>query len=73
MKGESGMTYTSGSDEFGTLRYEEGASRSYRVGDKVELIVSHCDPVVNLYDQLYAVRGDRVQAVWSVAARGRST
>ena len=73
VKGESGMTYTSGSDEFGTLRYEEGASRSYRVGDKVELIVSHCDPVVNLYDQLYAVRNDRVQAVWSVAARGRST
>ena len=72
VKGESGMTYTSGSDEFGTLRYEEGASRSYRVGDKVELIVSHCDPVVNLYDQLYAVRDDRVQAVWSVAARGRS-
>ena len=70
--GETGMSYTSGSDEFGTIRYEENASRTYRVGDKLELIVSHCDPVVNLYDQLYGVRGDRVEAVWPIAARGMS-
>ncbi len=70
--GETGMSYTSGSDEFGTIRYEENASRTYRVGDKLELIVSHCDPVVNLYDQLYGVRGDRVEAVWPIAGRGMS-
>jgi D-serine deaminase-like pyridoxal phosphate-dependent protein len=71
--GETGMSYTSGSDEFGTLRYEENASRTYRVGDKLELIVSHCDPVVNLYDRMYAVRGGIVEAVWEIAARGSST
>ena len=71
VKGESGMTYRSGSDEFGTLRYED-PSRTYRLGDKLELIVSHCDPVVNLYDEMYAIRGDRVEAVWRIAARGRS-
>ena len=71
VKGETGMSYRSGSDEFGTLRYED-PSRTYRVGDKLELIVSHCDPVVNLYDQLYAIRGERVEAVWRIAARGRS-
>ncbi len=70
--GETGMSYTSGSDEFGTIRYEENASRTYRVGDKLELIVSHCDPVVNLYDQLYGVRGDRVDVVWPIAGRGMS-
>ena len=70
--GETGMSYTSGSDEFGTIRYEENASRTYRVGDKLELIVSHCDPVVNLYDQLYGVRGDRVEVVWPIAGRGMS-
>ncbi len=70
--GETGMSYTSGSDEFGTLRYEENASRTYRVGDKLDLIVSHCDPVVNLYDQLYGVRGDRVEVVWPIAGRGMS-
>ncbi len=72
VKGESGMSYTSGSDEFGTIRYED-PSRIYKVGDKLELIVSHCDPVVNLYDRLYAVRGGLVEAVWPIAARGMST
>ncbi len=72
VKGETGMSYTSGSDEFGTLRYDS-PSRTYRVGDKLELIVSHCDPVVNLYDQMYAIRDDRVEAVWRIAARGRSS
>lgn len=71
VKGESGMEYRSGSDEFGTLTYTN-PSRTYRVGDKVELIVSHCDPVVNLYDQIYATRKDRVEAVWKIAARGLS-
>lgn len=70
--GETGMSYTCGSDEFGTIRYEDDASRTYRVGDKLELIVSHCDPVVNLYDQLYGVRGDRVEVVWPIAGRGMS-
>jgi len=73
VKGETGLSYTSGSDEFGTLRYEDNASRTYSVGDKIELIVSHCDPVVNLYNQMYAIRNDRVEAVWQVAARGMST
>jgi len=67
------MSYTSGSDEFGTLVYEDSASRSYSVGDKLELIVSHCDPVVNLYSQMYAIRDDQVEAVWQVSARGMST
>lgn len=73
VKGESGMSYTSGSDEFGTLIYQNDASRTYATGDKIELIVSHCDPVVNLYDQIYAIRNDRVEAVWPIAARGMST
>ena len=72
IKGETGLSYSSGSDEFGTIRYEENASRTYKVGDKVELIVSHCDPVVNLYNHMYAVRNDRVEAVWQIAARGMS-
>jgi len=72
IKGETGMSYRSGSDEFGTITYEEDASRTYQVADKLEVIVSHCDPVVNLYDQMYAIRGDKVEAVWQIAARGMS-
>ncbi len=72
VKGETDIGYTSGSDEFGTIRYGENASRTYQVGDKLELIVSHCDPVVNLYDHIYATRDDRVEAIWRVAGRGMS-
>ena len=72
IKGESGMTYRSGSDEFGTITYGESPSKTYRVGDKLEVVVSHCDPVVNLYDQVYAVRNDKVEAVWPISARGMS-
>ncbi len=73
VKGETDIAYTSGSDEFGTIRYGTNASRTYRTGDKLELIVSHCDPVVNLYDYIHAVRNDRVEAIWRVAGRGMST
>jgi D-serine deaminase-like pyridoxal phosphate-dependent protein len=69
--GEKDFTYNAGSDEFGVIRYET-AARSYKVGDKLELIVPHCDPVVNEYDQMYAIRNDRVEAVWPISARGRS-
>jgi D-serine deaminase-like pyridoxal phosphate-dependent protein len=43
-----------------------------KVGDRIEFIPPHCDPTVNLYDQIYALRGDRVEAVWPIAARGKS-
>jgi D-serine deaminase-like pyridoxal phosphate-dependent protein len=69
--GEPGFAYTAGSDEFGAIRYEK-ATKEYRIGDKLELIVPHCDPVVNEYDVIYATRKDRVEAVWPVTARGQS-
>ena len=67
----AGFRYTAGSDEFGTIQYET-ANKTYKVGDKLELIVPHCDPVVNLYDVFYGVRNDRVEVVWPVTARGKS-
>ncbi len=69
--GEPKFRYTAGSDEFGSIQYDE-ASKTYKVGDKLELIVPHCDPVVNEYDVFYGVRKDRVEAVWPVTARGKS-
>ncbi len=69
--GEPGMDYNAGSDEFGSITFKE-ASKSYKIGDRLELIVPHCDPVVNLYDQIYGIRKDRVEVVWPVTARGKS-
>jgi D-serine deaminase-like pyridoxal phosphate-dependent protein len=70
--GEPGMEYTASSDEFGSIRLTAPPSRSYRIGDKLEVIVPHCDPAVNEYDVLYGIRKDRVEVVWPVTARGKS-
>lgn len=40
------------------------------VGHKVRLLPSHCDPTVNLHDWLVGIRGDTVDALWRVSARG---
>jgi D-serine deaminase-like pyridoxal phosphate-dependent protein len=69
--GEPGFVYNPSSDEFGMITYEK-AERVYEVGDKIEILPSHCDPVVNLYGQIYAIRGEQVEAVWPIAARGPS-
>ncbi len=41
-------------------------------GDVIVCVVPHCDPTVNLYDCIHAVRGDTLEAIWPVDARGRS-
>jgi 3-hydroxy-D-aspartate aldolase len=69
--GEPGMEYDAGSDEFGVITFAE-ASRAYAIGDRLELIPPHCDPVVNLYDWIHGIREDRVEVVWPITARGRS-
>jgi D-serine deaminase-like pyridoxal phosphate-dependent protein len=40
------------------------------VGDVVHVVPNHCCVVSNMVDELYGVRGDVVEAVWPVAARG---
>lgn len=67
-KGWEGLTYNRSGDEFGRLTAAAGA-RLPRLGDRLEFLVPHCDPTVNLYDRLYAVRGEKVEAVWPTTAR----
>jgi D-serine deaminase-like pyridoxal phosphate-dependent protein len=58
------------SEEHGRIDFV--AASPLRVGDRLSLLPSHCCTNVNLHDRLYAVRGERVEAVWEVAARGRA-
>lgn len=62
-------TYERASDEHGRLGIA-GATNRLKLGDKVKLIPGHCDPTVNLYDWYVSVRGERVEAVWPITARG---
>ncbi len=61
-----GATFSWGGDEHGILDLTQ-ASREPRLGERLEFIVPHCDPTVNLHDHIHALRGDRVEAVWPVA------
>jgi D-serine deaminase-like pyridoxal phosphate-dependent protein len=70
-KSIQGITYSWGGDEHGRLTLAD-TSRPVNLGERVEFLVPHCDPTVNLYDRIYCLRGDDVEAVWPIAARGMS-
>jgi 3-hydroxy-D-aspartate aldolase len=67
--GFAGVTYARASDEHGVLSVAEGASAP-KLGDRLRLVPGHCDPTVNLHDWFVCVRGDRVESLWPVTARG---
>jgi 3-hydroxy-D-aspartate aldolase len=57
------------SDEHGRLGIS-GATNRLQIGDKIRLIPGHCDPTVNLYDWYVGIRGNRVEQLWPITARG---
>jgi len=59
----TGLKYRFGGDEFGYLE-PDGASALPKLGEKIEMLPPHCDPTVNLYDTIYACRGEVVEAAW---------
>jgi D-serine deaminase-like pyridoxal phosphate-dependent protein len=69
--GRPDLTYAWAGDEHGRVDMRR-ADRRLAVGDRVEFHPPHCDPTVNLYDRIHALRGDAVEAEWAIAARGRS-
>ena len=66
--GVAGAKYLKASDEHGVLDVPH--PHSVRLGDRVRLIPGHCDPTVNLYDWMVCIRGERVEDIWPIAARG---
>ena len=48
-----------------------GAEREFSIGDRVRIIPNHICVAVNLHEQMYGVRGDTVEEVWRVEARGK--
>jgi D-serine deaminase-like pyridoxal phosphate-dependent protein len=65
-----GIEYSWAGDEHGRLTLTQ-PGRLPRLGNRIEFFPPHCDPTINLYDRIYAMRGDSVEAVWQIAARGR--
>ncbi|MBY0372563.1 MAG: alanine racemase [Bryobacteraceae bacterium] len=46
-------------------------SRAFRVGDRLRFIPNHICVAMNLHEQVYGIRGDQVEEVWRVEARGK--
>jgi len=62
------LKYVKAADDHGVL--EVPADSPLALGEALMLVPGHCDPTVNLYDELVCIRGDRVEAIWPIAARG---
>jgi len=60
--GLPGVRYQFAGDEFGFLF----GDTLPELGDRVEMLPPHLDPTVNLYERVYACRGERVEDVWEM-------
>jgi D-serine deaminase-like pyridoxal phosphate-dependent protein len=49
----------------------KGVTRSFKVGNRLRMIPNHVCVAVNLHEQIYGIRGDQVEEVWKVEARGK--
>jgi D-serine deaminase-like pyridoxal phosphate-dependent protein len=58
-------------DEQGAIVPPKGLAPP-RLGERITLAAPHCDPTVNLYEAYHVIRGDTLEAIWPVSARGRS-
>jgi 3-hydroxy-D-aspartate aldolase len=66
--GVPGARFTRASDEHGIIELD--GPGTLEVGQKIRLVPGHCDPTVNLHDWFVCVRGERVEALWPISARG---
>ena len=63
-----GVRYDGASDEHGVLAIDRG---EVAINERIKLVPGHCDPTCNLHDWFVAVRGDTVETLWPVTARGK--
>lgn len=56
------------SEEHGVVVVEPG--EAFRIGDRVRVLPNHACVVSNLHNRVYGVRGESVETVFEVAARG---
>jgi D-serine deaminase-like pyridoxal phosphate-dependent protein len=57
------------SEEHGHVDFS-ACERKPEIGERVSIIPNHCCTVTCLFDEVVGVRGDQVEVVWKVAARG---
>lgn len=69
--GSTELVYDWFGDEYGRVS-RTGDSDLPVIGSVLELITSHCDPTINLFDRYVLTRGDTVTGTWPIDLRGCS-
>jgi D-serine deaminase-like pyridoxal phosphate-dependent protein len=46
------------------------SGREYKLGERLRVVPNHVCATINMHDTIYGIRGDEVETVWKVAARG---
>ena len=71
---DGALDYSNGGDEHGILKPAAGSTRLPELGSMLWLIPGHCDPTVNLHNEIIGVRGGllegMVERIITVDARG---
>jgi D-serine deaminase-like pyridoxal phosphate-dependent protein len=67
---DMGLQYEWWGDEHGRIMLQNRSNR-LEIGDTLEVVVSHCDPTVNLFDVLYFTRKGMVTDAWPIDMRGK--
>ena len=49
----------------------EAPSERPKVGERVEFIPGYTDSTIHLHEEIVALRGEKIEAVWKVAGRGK--
>jgi D-serine deaminase-like pyridoxal phosphate-dependent protein len=65
-----GAKFVKASDEHGVLTLDPSQMPPLALGSKLKLIPGHCDPTVNLYNDLVVIQNNTVVDIWPIAARG---
>ncbi len=65
----TGTVYEFQGDEHGLIRMPRGQSNP-ALETLVRVRPGHCDPTVNLYDEIHVIDGDRLVDIWPIEARG---
>jgi 3-hydroxy-D-aspartate aldolase len=67
--GRTDVKYVRCSDEHGSI---DDPGNVLKINEKLRLVPGHCDPTCNIHDWYVGVRGDRVETLWPISARGKA-
>lgn len=48
-----------------------GCARPPQIGDRLRVIPNHACGATNMHDLVYGVRGEEVEVIWDIPARGK--